>query len=254
MPTTNADGPGSSSDSEPTAGSGESTGAFVPTAGDSSTTDVDLCEPGTLDCDDRPGCESSSEAPETCGSCDKSCVVSGVTLSCSDGMCSGDVAFTEAEDGHTDQFWPGESYYGASYLRLRGDAGAHQRAYLRFAGVSEIPQNAEIIAATLVLHRLASVFNSQPLTVGLVEGDWEEESLAWFTQPATQAPFVTVMSDEPSPLEFDVVPALQAWVTGMPNDGVMVAALLGPGGSGDWLSFYASESTEFRPSLEVSLS
>ena len=44
------------------------------------------CEPGWLDCDDEPGCESSADTVATCGSCEKSCEVAGTQLACSEGL------------------------------------------------------------------------------------------------------------------------------------------------------------------------
>ncbi len=255
---------GSDSDSIPgtddTSGSSTTTNIDDSSGGDESTTGAPQCEPGMLDCDDRPGCESSSDAAQTCGSCDKSCVLLGTELSCSEGVCSGDVALTEVEDVSTREPVAGNNYNSQPHLWVTGASGNNEHAYVQFPGISALPSDATILDAHLVLDHRGPNPSIEPVQVSVVLGAWQDDLLTWATEPPAERPFTTVMVTEVNPLEIDVLPAVRAWVEGTPNFGlVMTSGIELPPLGGDEVTFVSSEAMALgvdgvAPILEVSLS
>ena len=77
------------------------------------------CPEGMLDCDEFPGCESSAEAVETCGSCSHSCVVEGQVLSCEAGTCVGTLEFPATGDVTIDESQPDTNLEGEVDLWVR---------------------------------------------------------------------------------------------------------------------------------------
>ena len=217
------------------------------------------CELGWLDCDDEPGCESSAAAATTCGLCDKSCVVGVTELTCSNGMCSGELTLTEVEEVSTREPGSATNYNDQPILWVTGARLNNEHAYIRFAGVDALPAGATVHEAVLLLDRPVPLPSVQPIEFSVVSGDWTDDTLTWGTEPPFQAPFATVMVGEENPLRVDIVPAVEEWVAGVPNHGVvLVSALeLDPLDS-DNVRFYGSEVVQWGldgipPRLELTL-
>ena len=134
-------------------------------------------------------------------------------------------------DDYADSMYPQSAYgmravlyVGNSYDRPQNVSGP-ARIYIRF-DLSTVPRRAHIVSADMALYQLYGPASAQTYEVHMVQSPWNESTMDWTTQPATDS---TVLSAALAPadkdvwLSWSVTSAVQAWVNEeTPNYGLMI--------------------------------
>jgi len=180
------------------------TGDAVPTA----------CAEGSLDCDEIAGCEASAEAPETCGSCDHSCIVDGVTHSCGAGVCTASFELPALSDVIADEAMPELNYEGDDVLWVRANPSCD--AFIELPALPEIP-GASVDAAWLALIATDGGANVE---VRRLLDPWDASELTWSSPPALDEVAVASFSPGLGGVGVRVEALAEIWLSGAPNYGL----------------------------------
>ena len=176
------------------------------------------CLPTTGDCDGDGLCEADLEQPETCGACEKSCVLPGATLACNAGTCEGVVTLTAVADAYIDDDEDDTNYGSAGHLVIVDDADVDV-ALVKPTDLGGIPVGATVMHAELVL---ASSVAGSPITVSAVASAWDEATVTWNTRPSA----ATTLATHPVVLGANAIAITaiaQAWVDAGVAEGVQLA-------------------------------
>lgn len=134
----------------------------------------DDCEPGMLDCDDEPGCESSAQSPLTCGSCDHSCEFAGAVYDCESDQCVGSPVLSGFADAYIDAEDPMLNRGMDNDFHIRGGDKAEES----YIAIPPLPPGALVLDAQLVLDCSGP---DLPVNYDVfrVESGWDEHSVVW---------------------------------------------------------------------------
>jgi hypothetical protein len=168
------------------------------------------CDPGWLDCDDEPGCESDASDPATCGSCDKACEVEDQMLACVEGVCTGMLTLSIPADTYVDSDQPDQNFGVDASLRL----DATRDVYLRLPDLDMIPQGAVFGSITLELDCTqagGSVFVHQ------VGSPWDEFSLTQSNAPALDGAPLTGFEPSIGATSVELLDLIGEWQLGSPK-------------------------------------
>lgn len=200
-----------------------STGLVVDDTTGSSSGGDPPCPDGFAECDGDPGtvCESSLAAPETCGSCDKSCVLPEGTLECVEGLCAGDLEITDIEDTYVDETLPMDNYASSDTLMIDGPP-EHQRTLIRAVSLPVVPAGAVVSGTVLrlVIHNEGSNAQLVPISES-----WDVATVTWAAQPMVDDSAPEAFISNLGVVDVDVSGSMEAWLSGEPNYGVELQPL-----------------------------
>ena len=145
--------------------------------------------------------------------------------------------------------------YGSSVDLIAGrgtEFGYINRTYLKF-DQSPLPADAEVLSASLYIYMHSATSSSYRLQVRKVTVGWEESTLNWNNQPGAES--TVYLSDENVTNEsewkvFDVTDAVQDWVEGQTNEGLVLKAYDETGIMENCV-FFSRESDGCRPYIQV---
>jgi len=163
----------------------------------------------------------------------------------------GDAGFGAVADTYVWASQPDRNMGDLPYL-FTGDVSGHKRALLRFE-LAGVPAGSTVTSATLSLTQSSS--SGQQVRVRRALAGWDEAWVTWTSASgATRVdPEVAgAFESQPGVRVVELAALVQAWVDGLPNDGVVLEEDHVPG-SDLHSQFHASESPDesARPSLFV---
>jgi len=203
------------------------------------------CLPGTLDCDDEPGCEASSADPLSCGSCDKRCMIGDQLLECVVGLCVGTVTLTELEDAYTDRDAPDDAFGGEPVLRV----DSRRDAYVKLPDLAEFAHvNLERIELTLP----CSLANGA-VDINRLEMNWDELALTWNNAPNLVGGTLMSFESELGDNVIDLTDRVPGWPGGSTKHSLALRSKVEVGPSQDGIVF-ASRESGAGPSLSITSS
>ena len=147
------------------------------------------CPPGTLDCDDMPGCEADASDPNTCGECSHSCNAFGLEFDCNAGTCEGTVTRTISADSYTSSDTPENNYGNNNFVIVADDPNLGMSYGILELPLADLPEQAEITDLTLHLFNDGQGIE---VTVHEVMGPWTENSVTWTMSPPVGPPITSV--------------------------------------------------------------
>src|SRR5580700_12184684 len=154
---------------------------------------------------------------------------------------------TPSADAYTDTATPTKNYGAVTLLSVDG---ATDTTYIRF-DLASIPSGASVSQATLKLYAYA-VPTAGSFNVDYVNGTWTESTIASSLAPALgttiAASIPLVTADKNQFILIDVTEALQAWLSGTPNDGI---ALVGNSPFNATFESKENTTTSHAPELDI---
>jgi hypothetical protein len=185
----------------------------------SSSTTAVTCGGGEEDCDGDNVCDSLS-TPERCGSCAKSCVVGGQTLSCNSGTCSGTLRITGLEDAYTHEQSSGTNFNFSERLLVDNGSGERYRTFVRvpLTAFSSISSPITVSAASLSLF---CYDEGARVDVFEVTGGWTVNGITWGNAPTRAGTrFHNFTPTANNRFATPLATLMQAWLNGSANNGV----------------------------------
>ncbi len=139
-------------------------------------------------------------------------------------------AVEASADAYVDQGLATSNFGTQNNLLVSAVGSRERRAYLKFP-LPQLPSYAvDVSSAVLRIFTFndASAPYSAPINVFEAMGTWTESAIAWNNAPARSfgaLDFNQTVSNDGSPHDFDISNLVWAWVTGAPNNGIVIVSL-----------------------------
>ncbi len=132
-----------------------------------------------------------------------------------------------ADDTYAYSFDPASSFGNAPFILVGFEPdNEYFRTFIRFL-TPTIPSGETFRRARLKLYREYAPTQSLEMSLFAITGDWQGGSLNWNNQPNTSSTSFTTYTDtlvDVGALYFDVTHAVQNWIAGTDNYGIMIRA------------------------------
>lgn len=198
------------------------------------TGDIEQCPAGLANCDGEPGCEASLDDPATCGSCVKRCELGGQMLECVEGLCVGELSFTDLPDVHVDGEQPDQNFGFAPALLV----DAERTAYIELPNLGPLPTGATV--HSLALH-LTCTDSGTSLDVYRVENPWDESAMTHNNAPGLGSSRILTFSPQLGDNALELVGLLPSWRIGNPKRSLGFGPTSSAGPSPDSVDFSSRE-------------